>query len=683
MIKNEPEFWSVAVEAPMPQPLTYSNTIDGEVRIQKGHRVEVPLGKRKSFGVVLGPSDEKSASESKFKIKSINHLVAEYPPLPDKFLKWLEWVAKYYIYPPGLVTSLSYPPLKKQLKERKSKRPPVVKTFEQTSPPELTLEQKKVVKDISERAGFTAHLLFGVTGSGKTEVYLRLLEKNLSENKTGLVLVPEISLTPQLLNRFSSRFGDQVAVLHSQLTDRERTQQWWDVIEGRKKILVGARSAIFCPIENLGIIIIDEEHEASFKQEEKLKYSGRDAAIALAQFQGCPIILGSATPSLESWKNAKDGKYKLHEMKNRVGFRAMPNFEIIDLKHEKKNRDPLSNLPSWMSEKLFSELQQTLEKKEQAALFLNRRGIASLISCKDCGHVIECPNCDISLTLHGRHDLVCHYCDYHQSLPEMCPDCHVGEITPLGLGTESIEIDLKNLFPNARVARADRDEIQNREELENLISQMESSEIDILVGTQMIAKGLDFPNLNLVGLVLADVGFNLPDFRATERSFQLITQVAGRAGRHIKENAEAGKVIVQTYNPEHPALKYAIHHNYVEFADEELAARAELNYPPCGKLVSLRLQSTQLTKVQQACAILKSRCVQLRENHQSLYKNISVLGPAEAPIAKLRGQYRFHLLIKGPDPQTTNAFTRQVLGDETWLPKPVRVLADVDPLSLL
>jgi len=517
-----------------------------------------------------------------------------------------------------------------------------------------------------------------VTGSGKTEVYLQLLERTLQQGKQGLVLVPEISLTPQLIHRFAARFGDQVAVLHSQLTDRERTNQWWDIVDGKKQILIGARSALFCPMKNLGLIVIDEEHEPSFKQDEKLKYHARDSAVVLGKFANCPVILGSATPSLESWKNAVEGKYHLHRMVQRVENRSMPTVEIIDMRTESKG----GQVPSWMSHKLFEAMTTVLQKKQQVALFLNRRGVAPVTLCPACGYTYECPNCDISLTLHGKFHLVCHYCDYHQDFKIECPSCKEGEMSPLGLGTELLENDIRQLFPEARVARADRDEIQNRADLEHLIHEMESGETDILIGTQMIAKGLDFPKLNLVGIVLADVGFNLPDFRATERSFQLITQVSGRAGRHVSQGESPGSVLVQTYNPEHPSLLFAQNHDFEGFAAHELDNRRPLNYPPMGKLISFRIQGSQLPRVHEATRLLSNRCLSLKAAKPH-YQSVELLGPAEAPLAKLRGQFRFHMILKDQNHKLLNAFCHQVLGDHKWLPAGTRIAVDVDPLHLL
>jgi primosomal protein N' (replication factor Y) len=469
--------------------------------------------------------------------------------------------------------------------------------MEGETPPVMTEEQHASFESISKFKTFSSHLVFGVTGSGKTEIYLRLLEKVLEEGKTGIVLVPEISLTPQLIQRFSRRFGDKIAALHSQLTDRERTTQWWDIIEGRKRILVGARSALFCPIQNLGLIIVDEEHEPSYKQDEKLKYNGRDAAVMLAKQADCPIVLGSATPSLETWKNAVEKKYHLHTLKNRVANRSLPDMLVVDLREEKASEEAqklkeekYSHLPFWMSPLLFEKMRSTLDDGYQAALFLNRRGVAQMVLCPACGHTRECPNCDINLTLHHHTHLVCHYCDYHESLKNKCPDCSEGHLEAMGLGTELLENDLAKLFPDKKIARADRDEIQTRTDLEDLILGMEEGTIDILVGTQMIAKGLDFPKLKLVGLVLADVGFNLPDFRATERSFQLITQMSGRSGRHVKPGESPGTVVIQTYNPEHESLVFAQKHDFEGFAQQELNNRSALSYPPVGKLLGFRLQ---------------------------------------------------------------------------------------------
>ncbi|MNJ91187.1 Primosomal protein N' [compost metagenome] len=673
--------WKVAVDAPLPEALTYSS----DLPLSRGQLVNVPLGRRKTKGLVLGSTAEVPA----FETKDIDSIDEEYSPLPESSVKWLEWLSQYYLHPIGQVVQSAFPPLRKTEKQRKSNRPPVIPQLEADTAHDLTDEQRRCFESISQFENFSTHLVFGVTGSGKTEIYLRLLEEVLKKGKRGLVLVPEISLTPQLIQRFARRFGDRIAGLHSQLTDRERTNQWWDIVEGRKSILIGARSALFCPMDDLGLIIVDEEHEPSFKQDEKLKYNGRDAAVMLGKMVNCPVVLGSATPSLETWKNAKDGRYHLHTLKNRVANRSMPTIEVIDLRKgnedeetQKLAKEKYGHLPFWMSPTLFEKMNEVLEKGDQAALFLNRRGVAQMVVCPACGHTRECPNCDISLTLHAHSHLVCHYCDYHENFKARCPDCKEADMEAIGLGTELLETDLSRIFPGKRIARADRDEIQSRSDLEDLIADMEKGDIDILVGTQMIAKGLDFPKLKLVGLVLADVGFNLPDFRATERSFQLITQMSGRSGRHIKEGESPGYVIIQTYNTEHESITYSQNHDFEGFAANELDVRSQLNYPPVGKLVSFRIQGPHLGRVEEAAGLLARRAHALKQQIPQ-YAAIEVLGPAEAPLSKLRGQFRFHLLLKAPNNGVINPFSKQLLGDQGWLPNGIKILTDIDPMSLL
>ena len=680
MLKQTSGLIEVAVDAPLLNPLTYLP--HPEFAVQRGSIVNVQLGKRMTKGYVLQTNVTSNIPEN-IELKQIVSQDLEWPQLPDHFMKWLEWISEYYIHPIGQVINLSFPPLHRATQQRKSKRPPVIPDLQTLAKPELSTEQKQCLDNIEVKNQFAVHLVHGVTGSGKTEVYLNLFERCLQQNKKGLFLLPEISLTPQLVNRFVQRFGNQVAVLHSQLTDRERTNQWWEMIEGEKKILIGARSALFCPISDLGLIVVDEEHESSFKQDEKLKYHGRDCAVMLARFSQCPVILGSATPSLETWKNAQEGKYQLHSLKSRIEDRPLPQIEIIDLRAEKTNETRPSNLPHWLSHKLYEKMQTVLANNEQVALLLNRRGVANLVCCQSCGFTNECPNCDISLTLHAQSHLVCHYCDYHENFKVQCPSCKVGQLTALGLGTEKIENDLKTLFPEKILARADRDEIQNRLEMENLVNDMEEGKIDILIGTQMIAKGLDFPKLNLVGLVLADIGFNLPDFRSTEKNFQLITQMSGRAGRHITDPERTGEVVVQAFNIQHDALTFAQAHDYIGFANHELQIRDPLKYPPFQKMVSFRVQSSELDLAHLCLKHLKNRSEALKIKFQNQYSEIQILGPAPAPLTKLRNQFRFHMIIKHGQAKVLNHFARQVLGDQKWVPSKTKIILDVDPMSLL
>ncbi len=673
----------VAVDAPLNENLTYEQNDD--FTVERGDVVEVPLGKRNVKGVVIKTDispKQKADGEKEYKLKKIISLDHEWPRLGDTFLHWLEWVSDYYIYPLGKVAQLCFPPLRKAIKERATKRPSVIPKTERKVQHHLTDEQKKCLEDIKKTSGFATHLVHGVTGSGKTEIYLQLFEKTLSEKKRGLFLLPEISLTPQLIQRFAERFGDRIAVLHSQLTDRERTSQWWEIVEGKKDILIGARSALFCPIENLGLIVVDEEHETSYKQDEKLKYNGRDCAIMLARFVNCPVILGSATPSLETWKNAIDHKYHLHQLKFRVENRPLPEIQVIDMRLEKDLEKKSAEKPYWLSQTLYNEMQSSLAQNHQVALLLNRRGMAHMLFCPSCGYSVDCPNCDISLTLHAHTHLVCHYCDYHENAKTKCPDCKEGELTTMGLGTEKVEEDLRKLFPNYMIARADRDEVQSRVEMEELVEKMEKKEIDILIGTQMIAKGLDFTHLKLVGLLLADVSFNLPDFRAAEKSFQLITQMSGRSGRHVGVLDQPGKVIIQTYNTTHESIQFAQAHDYEGFVKTELMHRQQLNYPPFHKMAALRVQSMDLEKARETAGLLAQRAQFLKEKFD-VFSPVEVLGPAAAPIAKLRNQYRYHILFKCPQPKMLNQFVRRLIGDSKWIGPQVKVMVDVDPQNLL
>lgn len=718
--------WQVAVDAPIANALTYlvpekfaSQNSSDSAQIEEPHRgqsVVVPLGSRKVPGVLLAPTGSTIGSsigsstgssnasapkaERKFKIKAIHDFDRTKPLLHEPFLQWLEWLAKYYVHPIGQVFELSFPPLAPPKKARASKKRAVnaaVGAVADTrvnaeaahggaNRPTLTDEQQTVIRAISEHRRFETHLVHGVTGSGKTEIYMALMEDVIKRGQQGLVLVPEISLTPQLIDRFTERLGSAVAVIHSHLTPREKTTQWWQMVTGEKKILIGARSALFCPLPNLGLIVVDEEHEPSFKQEEKLKYNARDAAVVLGKFSNCPVVLGSATPSLESWQNALAGRYRLHELKSRVAGRSMPDIEVIDLRSERDERKISGtasgeDVPFWCSETLLAGLRETLNRNQQAALFLNRRGIAQAVVCPHCGWVPACPNCEVKLTLHGKTHLICHYCGFHENLTPYCRECKEGEPRPLGLGTEMLENDLKRLFPVARVARMDRDEIQSREDLEDAIRAIENREVDLLVGTQMIAKGLDFPGLTFVGLVLADVAFNLPDFRASERSFQLLTQVAGRSGRHLNDGLR-GRVVIQTYNPEHACIQFTKNHDFSGFMNQELEFRRALSYPPFGRLASFRIHGLDVDRVVQTARQLRARCDSLKAQRER-FKAVEILGPAQSPLAKIRNQHRWQLLLKARDAATLGAFCREIVATDDWYPPAVKISVDVDPLQFL
>lgn len=677
-------YWQVAVNCPLPHSFTYSDaslSIEDAAKLEPGLSVEIFFKNRKTLGVLLHSLSEKPKGD--FEIRSLLAICLTRPKISSIYLKWLVWLADYYLHPIGMTCELAFPPLAERHPQRKSKKSKVVPLLRQKEAPILTAEQEQVIAAISAKKGFGVHLVHGVTGSGKTEVYMQLFQKIMQNNGQGLLIVPEISLTPQLTQRVAERLGDSIALIHSHLTNRERTTEWWAAFSGDKSLLIGARSSLFCPMEKLGMIVVDEEHEASFKQDEKLKYHARDAAIKLAQLLDIPIVLGSATPSLESYKNAIEARYFYYELKNRVGFRSLPEIKIIDMRAENKTRkeNPVDFLPHWLSVDLYREMLITLERGDQVALFLNRRGMAQVVQCPSCGFIKHCPNCDISLTLHGQRHLVCHYCDYHELYHLECRNCHDGEMVPLGLGTEQIEMDLTKLFPNLSIARADRDEINSRESLEDLIRAIENREVQILIGTQMIAKGLDFPHLKVVGLVAADVGLSVPDFRSGERGFQLITQMSGRSGRHIKPGEKPGQVFIQTYNPDHPSIILAQKNAFADFAKSALIEREEHLYPPYGRLIAVRFQGASKGAVVKAAQIFFERSKILQKKYKA-YEAVELLGPAEAPLARIKNQHRWHALIKGEEHKVIHGFIKQLLGDEAWVPSGVRINPDVDPYHM-
>lgn len=685
------EIWSIAVDAPL-GPLHYlvPEGFDRSV-VGPGRSLLVPLGRRNVAGLML--RIESTAPEG-VKLRTAIQPIPDRPPLSATYLNWLEWVSRYYVYPLGQTASLIFPPLPKGGGRRKSKKGAVVKPADgQTDHSvNLTATQQAIVEKVlpagtQKISEFQTHLLFGVTGSGKTEVYMELIARVTAAGQQALVLVPEIALTPQLIERFARRFGDNIAVIHSHLTPREKTDNWWAAVNAEKSVLIGARSALFCPIPNLGIIVIDEEHEASFKQDDSLRYHARDAAVMLAKISQIPIVLGSATPSMESWHNATTGRYQLHRLPQRAKASQLPSIEVIDMR-ETRDRDRQlgqreNGRPFWASSQLLSALSETLERNEQSALFLNRRGIAQSVVCPACGHSPACPNCAVALTLHGRSDLICHYCDYHESLREHCSKCHEGEPKPLGLGTELIERDLARLFPTARLLRMDRDEIQTREDLENAISSIEKREVDILVGTQMIAKGLDFPGLTMVGMVMADVAFNLPDFRASERAFQLLTQVAGRSGRHLHDRA--GRVLLQTYNPDHPSIQYTLAHDFEGFAAYELEFRKPLDYPPAGRVAAIKLSGPSHDETEHAAFMIAQLARKMVTSLEGTASEIAVLGPAPAPLARLRNQYRFQLLLKSKGLGSPISSLCRSLSESLahHISPKVKVGFDIDALHLL
>ncbi len=539
--------------------------------------------------------------------------------------------------------------------------------------PQLTAEQEVAVSAICARLGhgFAPFLIHGVTGSGKTEVYLRVIAEVLARGETALVLVPEISLTPQLAGRFRARFGDAVAILHSGLSERDRLVEWQRLRRGLAQIAVGARSAVFAPLLRLGIIVIDEEHDGSFKQDDGVRYHARDVALVRAQRLGIPCILGSATPSLESYWQAQRAAYSLLTMTQRPTARPMPEVEIVDLRKYMPDGDDLLSAP------LTTAIEAALAAGDQSILFLNRRGFATFILCRSCGHSFRCPHCAVSLTYHQSSDrMLCHYCGFAQRVPETCPKCSTkGSIERKGLGTEKIAESLAQRFPAARVARLDRD-VAAGAKAEAILAQVARRQVDILVGTQMVTKGHDFPGVTLVGVLCADTGLNLPDFRASERTFQLLSQVAGRAGRGDRP----GRVLIQTYRPTAVAVVAAAQHDYLAFYAAEAESRGELGYPPSGRLIAVRIDGPDgnaVVATAHRLGAVAPRTAAARRDEAE----VEVRGPVAAPLERLRGRTRWQIWLRSAQRQALRKVARALVGTEP--DRGVRVGLDVDPVSAL
>ncbi|MBC6125173.1 primosomal protein N' [Listeria welshimeri] len=504
--------------------------------------------------------------------------------------------------------------------------------FEKSESLQLLPDQQTACWKITAATEQETFLIHGVTGSGKTEIYLQTIEAKLKEGKEAIVLVPEISLTPQMVERFKSRFGSEVAVLHSALSSGEKYDEWRKIERKEARVVVGARSAVFAPLENLGIIIIDEEHEASYKQEDNPRYHARDVAIWRANKYQCPVVLGSATPSLESFARAKKGVYTLIELPSRVNDRAMPEVSVVDMREElrKENRTEFST-------ELLEKIKDRIAKKEQTVLMLNRRGYSSFVMCRDCGYVVECPNCDISLTYHqSSNQMKCHYCGHEERVPQKCPSCEGEHIRYFGTGTQKVEESLTKLIPEARVIRMDVDTTRTKGAHEKLLKSFRNHEADILLGTQMIAKGLDFPDITLVGVLNADTMLHLPDFRASERTFQLLTQVSGRAGRHER----TGEVVVQSYNPEHYSIEFAKKHDFIGFYNHEMQLRKMGSYPPFYYLTMINVSDENEMKairtIQEMAQFLRGK----------LGPDAVVLGPVPSTITRIKNKYRYQCIIK-------------------------------------
>lgn len=727
----------VAVIAPLNKLLSYRVPAEFADEVAVGTRIRVPLGRRTAIGFVFAVEQ---ATDGVSELKSILEVTDPEPFFTSALATLLQRSADYYCYPIGEAVRTALPagttrkdadlamqrervfsavpqsspvslrgkrqqeiwsfieqqgsvplsrlreafpaphaPLQRLVElgvvtERSEERPrdpffalPVVAD----QPPSLNQAQQVAVDSLSAgltEGGFHASLLHGVTGSGKTEVYLRVIAKAMELGRQVLVLVPEIALTPQLVGRFRARFspaGKRIAVLHSALSDGERLDAWRLIMRSEVDVVIGVRSAVFAPLPKLGVIVVDEEHEGSYKQSDGFRYHARDLALLRGQLEGAMVVLGSATPALNTFYRAREGLCGHLSLPERVQSRPLPNVELIDLK-ESAGQGSLS--PA-----LATALQETLERGEQSLLLLNRRGFAPFLLCQDCGAVWRCPNCEISLTYHqGKRELRCHYCDYVLRPPEICDRCGGSNLVPEGVGTERLEEELRELLPSARILRMDRDTTQRKGAHQALLEQVEKGEVDILVGTQMVAKGHDFPGVTLVGVINADASLNFPDFRSAERTYALLSQVAGRAGRGDKP----GKVLIQTFDPEHYVLQCVVNHDYLGFYEEEVVGRQMLGYPPFGFLANLVLAGNNANQVEQAAASLVQ---QLSGRSQ----RVEILGPAPCTLARLRGKSRWQILLKAPERRFLRALLPLVSDTIQTLPAGVRVVMDVDPLDML
>ena len=634
-------------------------------QIKIGSRVNAPFKTSYKVGIVQRiDSKAQKNGLNKIKLKSIYSLLDDGPLVPENLLKLISWVSQYYMSTSGLALKNVVPSAFFTGKKAGKSRITYDDVINNANDIKLSSEQRNALDEINKK-NEGVFLLHGVTGSGKTEVYINAI-KSLPADKEAIVLVPEIAITSQMVDRFRSNFGDSVVFYHSGLSIGERITQWRRMREGEVRVVIGVRSAVFAPFTNLGLMVIDEEHESSYKQFEGLRYSARDVALARSKMEGIKIILGSATPSMEAFYAAQNGTFTYLEIKNRVALRKMPDVEIVDMTKAEKQTFSFSTV-------LLDALKDNIQKKQQSLIMLNRRGYSPFFICTDCGHTYKCPSCSITLIYHkDTNTLNCHYCNSYLDLKDRCPECNGTGVKYLGSGTQRVEEDIRLLLPELAVKRMDRDTTQKKLSHYRIIKQMEEKKLDVLLGTQMVAKGHDFPDVTLSAVISADIALNLPDFRSGERAFQLFTQLAGRAGR----GEVSGKALIQTYEPDHYVFEYVKDHDYKSFYKNEIELRKELSYPPFSKLI--RIIFSFRTK-DSAGRIVKSIANRTRKlNH----KGVEVLGPAPAPIEKIRSLWRWHLIIKGKNSRTLRHTASDILANLKDI-KEVKIDVDVDPINLL
>ncbi|MGB9613213.1 MAG: replication restart helicase PriA [Candidatus Margulisiibacteriota bacterium] len=629
-------------------------------KVQIGSRVVIPFGRRIDVGYVVGLVEK---SEIK-NVKEILKVSSEAPLFTPKQVELARWMANYYGSFFSTALKLMLPPTGK-IRNLRSETRDKFQTSNFKPQITLTVDQQKVLELIIsaiKNEKFEKFLLYGIAGSGKTEVYLQLIAYLLSIGKSSIVLVPEISLTPQLVQRFRARFGSYISVIHSEMSKKERDIEWWRIAYNEAKVVLGARSALFVPVSNLGLIIIDEEHETTYKSQQSPRYHAREVAFQLGQMFKAAVVLGSATPSLETYYRSEIGVCKRLILPQRIDKQPLPPVEVVDMRKEENHL---------MSTRLRQELKEVLGKKEQAILFINRRGFFTFVICRNCGYPIECPRCSVSLIYDSSvGKLRCSRCRYFSEASIICPRCRNSNLRYLGVGTQRIEKEVAEIFPTARILRWDRDAVSKRGSHEVFFSAFAEGKADVLIGTQMVTKALDVAKVTLVGVISADFALNLPDFRAAERTFQLLAQVTGGAGRHHLP----GKVIIQTYNPKHYAIVAVAQHDYESFYRQEIEARRELNYPPFTKLISLLIAGEEERKVIKVSEDLKKFLEKILKRE--------VLGPVPAPISRLRGFWRYRILLKGRELEAMREAVLEAL-QKIVFPKEVKVTVDVDPIDML
>lgn len=707
---------------------------------EPGMRVRVPLGRKLVTGFIVQLRDSLPA-ETKLtstEIREIQELPDAVPVVTAELLELTQWVSEYYGAPWGEVIKAALPPgigqTRQQRRVRLLKPPAVASTFNGVQQrvldtlqsraemplqelltlakvsisPVKTLQKKGLVEFIDgsvrrdplagaelptieefqlsesqeaavteigralQQGEYTPFLLHGVTGSGKTEVYIRAFRTALELGRSALMLVPEIALTPVFSRRLRACFGDLVAIFHSSLAKGERADEWTRVRNGAARLVIGTRSAVFAPVQNLGLIVVDEEHESTYRQQDSPHYNGRDTAVVRAQKASAVVVLGSATPSLESFHNSRTGKYRYLPLPQRIGDRPMAQARIIDMREVFDRYEK----PRVFSDELLEAISESQARGEQAIILLNRRGYSSFVLCRSCGETIQCLNCDVTLTYHrAERVLLCHYCNHREPAPNVCPNCGAKYIYYIGEGTEQIEDLLKKEFPSLRIARIDRDTTSHRRRFEQSLQDFSEGRIDMLVGTQMLAKGHDYPNVTLVGVVSVDAGLALADFRAAERTFQLITQVAGRAGRGDRP----GQVLIQTYHPDHYALKHSCAQDYLGFYQQEIRHRETLSYPPFVALASLLVHGPDLKELRSEAATLRKELDQANKE-----RVCRILGPAPAPLARLKGRYRIQFLIKSRSRRHLRGVIDTAIAAAVASgANPRSISLDIDPVSIM